>query len=83
MEFVKAARKNAFSSVQASRFKTRGIKDNDYFCDRLSHRHTTRILLVFIILSTFKKFFQTPIVSSFIYLNTFRKSFLFYFYPKT
>jgi hypothetical protein len=61
MEFVKVARKHAFSSVHGVRFKTRGIKDNDYFCDRLSHRHTTRILLVFIMISTLKRFFQTPI----------------------
>ena len=61
MEFLKAARKHTFSQLQQARFKSRGNQDNDYFSDRLSHRHTTRILIVFIVLSTFKRFFQSPI----------------------
>ena len=39
----------------------RGLKDNDYFSDRLSHRYTTQIIILFIILATFKRLFQSPI----------------------
>jgi innexin len=54
MEFVKVAKKFGFGSQRA-------IRDNDFFSDRLLHRHTTKIILVFILLATFKRFFQSPI----------------------
>ena len=54
MEFVKAAKKFRFGS-------TRTLCNNDFFSDRLCHRHTVKILLVFILLSTFKRLFYSPI----------------------
>ena len=54
MEFIKAAKK---LPLGPKRF----FRDNDYFSDRLSHRHTTQIVIVFIIISTFKRFYQSPV----------------------
>ena len=54
MEFLKAARNYRFGSQ-------RNTRDNDFFSDRLSHRHTTKILVVFLVLATFKRFFAQPI----------------------
>jgi hypothetical protein len=54
MEFIRTAKK---FSIGPKRF----LRDNDYFTDRLSHRHTTQILIVLIVLSTFKRFYQSPI----------------------
>ena len=54
MDIIKTARKFALGPKRA-------LRDNDYFIDRLSHRHTTQILIVFIVISTFKRFYQAPI----------------------
>ena len=54
MDIIKAARKYKFGSQRKS-------ADNDYFSDRLSHRFTTKILLVFIAISTVKRFYLQPI----------------------
>lgn len=54
MEFFRAAKNFHFGSQ-------RKLKDNDFFSDRLSHRHTTKILVVFVLLATFKRFFTSPI----------------------
>jgi hypothetical protein len=54
MEFIKAAKK---FPLGPKRF----FRDNDYFSDRLSHRHTTQLIIVFIIISTFKRFYQSPV----------------------
>ena len=39
----------------------RATRDNDFFSDRLFHRHTTKFIVIAIILSTFKRFFSGPI----------------------
>jgi hypothetical protein len=54
MEFLKAAQKFRFGAC-------RGLRNIDFFSDRMSHRHTTSILLVFIILVTFRRFYSSPI----------------------
>ena len=54
MDFIRAARIFRFGSV-------RKLQNNDFFSDRISHRHTTSIILVFIVLVTFKRLFSNPI----------------------
>lgn len=54
MDFFKIAKTFHFGSQ-------RKLRDNDFFIDRLSHRHSTKILIVFVILATFKRFFTSPI----------------------
>jgi hypothetical protein len=54
MEFLRAAKNFRFGTQ-------RSLRDNDFFADRLSHRHTTKILIVFLLLATFKRFFTSPI----------------------
>jgi hypothetical protein len=54
MEFLKAARTFRFGAC-------RTVRNIDFFSDRMSHRHTTTILLVFIILVTFRRFYSSPI----------------------
>jgi hypothetical protein len=54
MEYVKAVKHFRFSSI-------RGVRNNDFFSDRLCHRHTTKLLVLFLVLATFKRFFQSPI----------------------
>lgn len=54
MEFIKAVRKFNFGP-------RRNLRNNDFFSDRLSNRHTVNILVVFIILATFRRLFSSPI----------------------
>lgn len=54
MEFVEAAKDFGFGSQ-------RGKRCNDFFTDRLVHLHTTKMLLIFILLATLKQFFDSPI----------------------
>lgn len=54
MEFVKLARTFHLAS-------SRSKKNNDFFVDRLSHRITTNLLLIFILLSTFRRLLMSPI----------------------
>lgn len=54
MEFLRAAKSLRFASQ-------RHLSDNDFFSDRLSHRHTTKIVVVFILLATLKRLFSSPI----------------------
>ena len=56
MEFIKVAKSFRFSP------KPNVLSRNiDFFSDRLFHTHTNRLLLVFIILSTFRRLFSSPI----------------------
>lgn len=51
-----------FFTAKKLKFNYKRTKiDNDFFSDRLSHQHTTKILIVFVILATFKRFYNTPI----------------------
>jgi len=43
------------------RFSKRQIRDNDFFSDRICHRHTTLLISVFVALATFRRFFSAPI----------------------
>ena len=54
MEFLKAAHVFRFGTA-------RNVRNNDFFADRLSHRHTTKVLLVFVVLASFKRFFSSPV----------------------
>lgn len=54
MDFFFAAKKLKFT------YKRSRI-DNDFFSDRVSHRHTTKILILFVLLATFKRFYRSPI----------------------
>jgi hypothetical protein len=54
MEFFKTAHKFRFGS-------TRPVRNIDFFSDRISHRHTNTILLIFIVIVTFRRFFGTPV----------------------
>jgi hypothetical protein len=54
MEFVKLIRKFNFGP-------SRSIRNNDFFSDRISNRHTINILVVLIALSTFRRLFSNPI----------------------
>lgn len=54
MEIFRAAKKFSFGSQ-------RKLNDIDFFSDRLSHRHTTKIIIVFVILATFKRFYSSPV----------------------
>ena len=54
MDIIKAARKFNFGAL-------RNIRNNDFFLDRICHIYTLRILLVFILLSTVKRFYTSPI----------------------
>jgi hypothetical protein len=56
MEFVNAAKAFRFSPKPNSL-----SRNNDFFSDRLFHTHTNRILIIFVILSTFKRLFSNPI----------------------
>ncbi len=56
MEFVNAAKAFRFSTKPKSL-----SRNSDFFSDRLFHTHTNRILIIFIILSTFKRLFSNPI----------------------
>ncbi len=55
MEFLKSARRFKFIISQKK------SRDNDYFIDRISHRFTTNLLILLIILATFRRFFFSPI----------------------
>ncbi|CAF0916907.1 unnamed protein product [Brachionus calyciflorus] len=54
MDLFRAAKKFHFA------YK-RNLADNDFFSDRLSHRHTTKILIIFVIIATFKRLYSSPI----------------------
>lgn len=54
MDFVKVAKTFKFAAIKKS-------KNNDFFADRLSHRITNNLLLIFILLSTFRRFYLSPI----------------------
>jgi hypothetical protein len=54
MEFLRAARSFRFGSARL-------LRNNDFFADRLSHKLTTTILLIFIVLVTLKRYFTNPI----------------------
>jgi len=56
MEFVNAAKAFRFSPKPKSL-----SRNSDFFSDRLFHTHTNRILIIFIILSTFKRLFSNPL----------------------
>ena len=53
MDIIKALR-----SIRVNR---RQVRDNDFFSDRLCHRHTNFILLIFIAITTLKRLFSSPI----------------------
>lgn len=51
-----------FFTAKKLKFNYKRTKiDNDFFSDRISHQHTTKILIVFVILATFKRFYNSPI----------------------
>ena len=54
MDFIKLAKTAKFATGRKKR-------NNDFFVDRLSHRLTTNLLLVFILLATFRRFYSSPI----------------------
>jgi hypothetical protein len=39
----------------------RQIKDNDFFSDRLCHRHTNFLILILLVISSFKRYFSAPV----------------------
>ena len=54
MEFIKVAKTFHFAAL-------RKVRNNDFFADRISHKFTTNLLLIFILLSTFRRFYTSPI----------------------
>ena len=48
----------AFRSIKINK---RQIRDNDFFSDRLCHRHTNFLILIFLVISTLKRYFSAPV----------------------
>lgn len=45
----------------SNRLSNRKTRDTDFFSDRLCHRHTNFLILIFIAVSTLKRLFSSPI----------------------
>jgi hypothetical protein len=45
----------------SNRLNNRGTRDTDFFSDRICHRHTNYLILIFIVVSSLKRLFSAPI----------------------